>query len=422
MDLFARVPLESIVDVLGWVVKPTVHVEATSQKVEVQCSKIFCVSKAANELPFQLKDASLPEQDETNENASATSADAGSEASGALKPVGVRVHQDVRLDNRVLDLRTMANQAIFRVQAMVCQLFREHLMDEDFTEIHSPKLIGGASEGGSNCFTLKYFNQDACLAQSPQLYKQMVLCADFDRVFEIGPVFRAENSNTYRHLCEFVGLDLEMTFKENYHELLDVLDQLFNFIFIGLEQRCQPEIAAIHRQYPAKPFEWTYPSPRFDFEEGIEMLRASGFKGIPEELDEYDLSTEAEKVLGELVFKKYKSEFFMLLKYPSKVRPFYTMPDPENPKWSNSYDFFMRGAEIVSGAQRVHDASMLASRCLDCGIPLPSVQPYIDAFKLGAFPHGGAGIGLERVVMLFLGLNNVRKTSLFPRDPKRLTP
>ncbi|PFH34629.1 aspartate-tRNA ligase [Besnoitia besnoiti] len=396
------VPLESIVDIQGEVVKPEVEIQSTTQKtVELLTKKLFCVSKAAQELPFQLRDAMRPED--------------GTEG-------GIRVNLDTRLDNRILDLRTPVNQAIFRIQSQTVQLFREFLISNRFVEIHSPKLIGGASEGGASCFTLKYFNRDACLAQSPQLYKQMAMAADFERVFEIGPVFRAENSNTHRHMCEFTGLDLEMTFKEHYSEVLDLLDDLFKFIFKGLSERCKREIDMFHQQYPAEPFTWIEETPRLPFAEGVQMLRDAGCPNIPDDISEFDLSTEQEKMLGRLVKEKYKTDFYMLIQYPLKVRPFYTMPDPTNKTFSNSYDFFMRNEEIISGAQRVHDPELLTQRCIECGVPPNSIQTYIDSFRLGTAPHGGAGIGLERVVMLFLGAKNIRQVSLFPRDPKRLTP
>merc|ERR1712086_304929 len=171
---------------------------------------------------------------------------------GAKK--GAVVKQDIRLNNRIIDLRVPTNQAIFKLQSGVCRLYREFMLKNGFMEIHTPKLIGGASEGGANVFALKYFGQDACLAQSPQLYKQMALCADFERVFEIGPVFRAEDSNTNRHLCEFTGLDMEMTIKEHYFEVLDMLADLLVFLFNGIETRYKQELEVIGQQYPFEPF------------------------------------------------------------------------------------------------------------------------------------------------------------------------
>jgi len=328
------------------------------------------------------------------------------------------VTQDTRLDNRVIDLRTPANQAIFRVQSAVCQLFREALLSKDFVEIHSPKLLSGASEGGAAVFHVDYMGRDACLAQSPQFYKQMAICGDLTRVFEIGPVFRAEKSDTHRHLTEFIGLDMEMAIFESYHEVLDVLDHLFVYMFKGLETKFAKELNVIRQQYPFEPLQYLPKTLRITFAEGIKMLQDAGHEVDPLE----DLNTEMERTLGKLVKEKYNTDFYVLHKFPLGIRPFYTMPDPEDDRYSASFDVFIRGEEIISGAQRIHDPELLTKRAKLHGIPLEQVQSYLDAFKCGAYPHGGAGVGLERVVMLFCGLNNIRKTSMFPRDPKRLAP
>lgn len=267
-------------------------------------------------------------------------------------------------------------------------------------------------------FKLKYFNEEACLAQSPQLYKQMVLCGDFKKVFEIGPVFRAEDSNTNRHLCEFTGLDIEMEFKEHYFEILDVLSDLFVYIFEGLEKRFGKELAAVCDQYPFEPFKCKTPALRLNFKEGVKLLDEHGYKQDPLQ----DLNTENEKALGKLVREKYDTDFYMLYGYPTNARPFYTMLDPHDPNYTNSYDFFMRGEEITSGAQRIHEPEFLKERAIAHNIPPETIQEYIDSFKYGAPPHGGCGIGLERVVKLYCGISNIRKCSLFPRDPKRLRP
>ncbi|EZG72878.1 aspartyl-tRNA synthetase [Gregarina niphandrodes] len=403
IKFLASLPLESIVDVYGTVTIPPVPITSTTQPVELAITRCHCVSKSLPELPFQLKDANRPESEMNEEGA-------------------VQVSQDTRLDNRILDLRTLAMNAVMKISSEVCTLFSEYLSKEGFVQIHSPKLIGGASEGGANVFKLKYFERDACLAQSPQLYKQMAISADLDRVFEIGPVFRAENSNTHRHLCEFVGLDMEMAFKEHYFEVLEVIENTFCFIFKGLEERCQKEIEAVHRQWPAEPFKWGNKVLRLEFSEGCKMLREAGFSDIPDDISQFDIGTEQEKALGKLVKAKYDTDFYYMINYPLGVRPFYTMPHPTDPSLSNSYDFFMRGEEIVSGAQRVHDPELLTERAQKLGIEVSTIKSYIDSFRLGAHPHAGCGIGLERVVMLFLGLNNIRKVSMFPRDPKRLTP
>ncbi|CAM9907023.1 unnamed protein product, partial [Discosporangium mesarthrocarpum] len=235
---------------------------------------------------------------------------------------------------------------------------------------------------------------------------------------KVGPVFRAENSNTHRHLCEFTGLDFEMVIKEHYYEILDVLSELFIYIFDQLNVRCKKEIEAVRAQHPFEDLRFIRPTLRLTYQEGMQLLHDAGFDADPED----DLSTEHEKELGKLVAKKYGTDFFMMDKYPLAVRPFYSMPCPDNPKHSNSFDIFIRGEEIVSGAQRIHDVSLLIERAKAWDIPVESISAYIEAFKHGAEPHGGGGIGLERVVMLFLGLKNIRKVSMFPRDPRRCTP
>ena len=214
-------------------------------------------------------------------------------------------------------------------------------------EIHTPKLVPGASEGGAAVFKLDYMGRPACLGQSPQLYKQMAICAGLGKVFEIGPVFRAEFSYTHRHLCEFTGLDFEMAINESYHEVLDVVNELFVHMFEFLNNKCAKELAAINEQYPFEPLKYLPQAPRLTFAEGVELLKEAGI-----EVDPFgDLNTEAERALGETVAEKYKTDFYILHRYPQAVRPFYTMPCKDDPRYSNSYDIFIRGEEIISGAQ-----------------------------------------------------------------------
>lgn len=405
----ASVTPESLVFVEGTITKVPKPIESASVTVkdaEVKIHKMFVQVPVTweGQVPFYVDDA--------------TRSDAEIEASQntprPLPPIAL----DTRLDNRVLDLRTPTNQAIFRLNHGVCRLFREFLEDRGFIEIHTPKLQGAATESGASVFKVDYFKGKAFLAQSPQLGKQMAISADFGRVYEIGPVFRAEDSNTPRHMTEFTGLDLEMAFNEHYHEVVDLLNELFFFMFSELPKRYSTEIATIRRQFPADEFLVPEAPVRLDFKEGIQMLRDAGYE--VNDLD--DLSTETERALGRLVRDKYKTDFYALDKFPLEVRPFYTMPDPKDNRYSNSYDFFMRGQEILSGAQRVHDAQFLEKRLAEANIPVSAMKPYVDAFRLGAPPHAGGGIGLERVVMLYLGLGNIRRASMFPRDPKRLEP
>ncbi|XP_034133892.1 aspartate--tRNA ligase, cytoplasmic isoform X1 [Drosophila guanche] len=395
-----NIPKESIIDIQAKAVSVPIKIEScTEQTLELSVEQIFVISQAKAQLPLQIEDASRPENAD----------DEG---------LNIRVNQDTRLDNRVLDLRTPANQAIFRLEAGVCRLFRDILTEQGFTEIHTPKIISAASEGGANVFTVSYFKDSAYLAQSPQLYKQMAIAADFDKVYTVGAVFRAEDSNTHRHLTEFVGLDLEMAFKYHYHEVLHTIGNTFTAIFKGLRDKYSREIESVGQQYKVDAFKFLEPPLILQFSEGVAMLREAGV----ETGDEEDLSTPNEKLLGRLVKAKYDTDFYILDKFPLAIRPFYTMPDPSNSTYSNSYDMFMRGEEILSGAQRIHDPEYLIERAKHHGIDTTKIAAYIESFRYGCPPHAGGGIGMERVVMLYLGLDNIRKTSMFPRDPKRLTP
>ncbi|CAN1730385.1 Aspartate--tRNA ligase 2, cytoplasmic [Linum perenne] len=395
---------ESIVDVEGVVSVPSVAISGATQQVEIKVRKLFCINRALPTLPFNIVDASWSEK----------------EIEAALKAEKklVRVNQDTRLNNRVLDLRTPANQAIFRIEFEVECVFREFLKSKGFIGINTPKLIAGSSEGGAAVFKLDYKGQLACLAQSPQLHKQMALAGGFGRVFVTGPVFRAEDSNTHRHLCEFTGLDVEMEINRHYSEVMDIVDRLFVSIFDRLNENYKPFLEAVAKQYPFEPLKYLRKTLRLRFEEGIQMLKDAGVEVDPLG----DLNTETERKLGQLVLEKYDTEFYILYRYPFNIRPFYTMPCPDDPRYSNSFDVFIRGEEIISGGQRMHVADLLEQRAKECGIDVSTISAYIDSFRYGMPPHGGFGVGLERVVMLFLGLNNIRKTSMFPRDPRRLAP
>jgi len=408
-----HVPRESVVDVVGEVTLAKEEVLACTQKtVEVQIKKFLVVSRA-EEMPFVMEDACRRLEAHENEEADAET-QTTEEAKDKLPVVGLTT----RLDNRTLDLRVPSHVAIFRVQSMVCQLFREFLSKNGFIEIHSPKILGGSSEGGAEVFRLEYFGKKASLAQSPQLYKQMALMGEFGRVMEVGPVFRAENSNTQRHLCEFTGLDFEMEIKESYLEIVDTIGNLFTYIFSGLNERCKEELEVINKQYPFKPFQWSEKFVSLTFQEACDLLKKH--KNIDQNPHE-DFTRKSEEEVGNIVKELYNSDFYIVHKYPESARPFYTMPHKEA-GWTCSYDVFMRGTEIISGAQRCHDPALLTERMKAKNIDPESIKYYIDSFRFGATPHGGIGVGLERVVKLFLDITNIRKTSLFPRDPTRLSP
>lgn len=396
---------ESIIDLEGTIAEADVK-SCSVKTIELNIQRIHAVSKADAQLPFLIEDASRSEKEiEESQNTD--------------RPFP-RLGQELRLDNRWMDLRAPANNAIMRIQSAVCQLFRESLYSQGFTEIHTPKLISGESESGAGVFTTDYFGKTACLAQSPQLYKQMAVASDLDRVFEIGPVFRAEQSHTRRHLCEFTGLDLEMAINDHYNEVLTVIHNMFKHIFSGLESRWSKELEVIREQYASEAVQFTDEPCILHWPEAMQILREKDFD-LGDEMG--DLTGAMELALGAEVKEKYGTDFFILDKYPSTVRPFYTMPDPEDKRFSNSYDIFLRGQEICSGAQRNHDPDLVREVLREKGIEASdTLGKYIDSFSHGVSPHGGAGIGLERVVFLYLGLDNVRKASMFPRDPNRCLP
>ena len=415
------IPAESVALVHAVVEKPKEPVKSTTiQHLEVHVKKLYIIAKADAQLPMQVEDAERPIPGEGEEQRE----DEG-------RP---NVTLNTRLNNRVIDLRGKHNHAIFKIKDGVSLLFSEFLRSRGFMGANTPRLLGAPSEGGASVFEVSYFATKAFLAQSPQLYKQMLIAARFERVMEIGPIFRAENSNTARHLTEFTGLDMEMAFEEDYHEVVSLLEELMLYIFNGLKDRYNQETGLVRSIYHVEDFKLPAAGsvPRLKFSEGIKMLREDGV-----EIGDFDdLSTPDEKRLGALVLKKYNTDFYVLDQYPLNIRPFYTMPSAStqasyNPKepnagYSNSYDFFMRGQEIMSGAQRIHEAAFLEKRMREHGTPVDpkseGLRDYVNAFRYGCPPHAGGGIGLERIVMLWLGLPNVRLASLFPRDPGRLAP
>lgn len=331
-----------------------------------------------------------------------------SEASSVPYPlIDSKVGLDVKLQYRYYDLRSEVNHKIFKVQSLICRHFRNYLDDNDFMEIHSPKLISdGGSEGGAEVFKLDYFNKKASLAQSPQLFKQMAINADFNRVYEIGPVFRAENALTHRHLCEFTGLDMEMTINETMDIMIHAWDTIV-YIFKELDNYTKQNTLLYE-----KPLIIT-------FVDCVKLLQNSGFT---QDLLE-DLSTVNEKELGNIIKQLYDSDLFIIYKYPSKVRPFYTMICENDSNYSESFDIIFKGVEISSGAQRETNHIRLKEKIKQCGINMDSectLSKYVESFTYGVYKHGGCGFGLERICSLYLNINNVLLTSLFPRTPKHL--
>ncbi|CAD6974506.1 unnamed protein product [Tilletia controversa] len=329
-----------------------------------------------------------------------------------------------RLANRIIDLRTPATLSIFRLQSALCTAFRAYLSDEKraFLEIHTPKLQAGATESGSEVSRVDYFGRTAFLAQSPQLAKQMAISGDFGRVYEIGPVFRAENSNTHRHLTEYTGLDIEMTINRDYHEVMHMIDNTLKYMFTHIYTTHRRELDVVQASFPHEDLVWLEETPVLRFDQAVKMLTDSGWTdtdGRPLKEDE-DLGTRDEIRLGQLVKEKHKTDYYIIDKFPASARPFYAMPDKDDPKWTNSFDFFLRGQEILTGGQRIHQLKKLEKAMERNGVEPSDMAEYCEAFQFGAPPHGGAGIGLERLLMLLLQLGDIRNASLFPRDPQSL--
>ncbi|KAI1137793.1 aspartyl-tRNA synthetase [Hypoxylon sp. FL0543] len=328
----------------------------------------------------------------------------------------------VRQANRLIFLRTPVMHSIFRIRSGICSIFRSTLEEQGFIEIQTPKLQPAATESGASVFRVNYFGRTAFLAQSPQLAKQMAVSADLGRVFEIGPVFRAEDSNTHRHLTEYTGLDIEMAIHKDYHEALDIIDDLLKSIFKGVYSRYRKELDNVKTRFPHEDLVWLEKTPRLTFKEGVQLLNSSGWTdddGKPASENE-DLGTRAEIRLGQLVKEKYGTDYFILDKFPASARPFYTHLDPDDETVTNSFDIFLRGQEITTGGQRINNPRLLAERMRKAGVDPDGMEEYMQAFEWGAPPHAGCGIGLERVLFLLLNLGDVRNATLFPRDPKSL--
>ncbi|EMC93523.1 hypothetical protein BAUCODRAFT_37211 [Baudoinia panamericana UAMH 10762] len=401
--------VETVVRVRGVIQEPKAQqgevLGVTIHDIEIHIHEMHVEAQPSEPLPFTVHEAEISK--------------AETEQEGDTRH---RVSDPARQANRIIDLRTTTAQGIFRVQSAICHAFRSNLTSLGFIEIHTPKLWGAASESGASVFKVDYFGRPAFLAQSPQLGKQMAIASDMRRVFEIGPVFRAENSNTHRHLTEFTGLDLEMAIDEHYHEVLRVLDSTFKAIFKHIYDNYRREIEAVKHQFPHEDLVWLEETPVIPFAHAIRLLNESGHlsedgKQLPEN---EDLGTRDEIALGRVIKEKYKTDYYVLDKFPASARPFYTMPDPNNPETTNAFDIFLRGQEILSGGQRIHDAPTLVAKMEKMKMDPSTMEEYMSGFEWGAPPHGGGGIGLERILMLLLQLGDIRHATMFHRDPKSL--
>ena len=320
---------------------------------------------------------------------------------------------EAKLNYRSISLRNIRERAKFRIQEGLTRAFRDFLYSQGFTEIHTPKIGAKGAEGGANIFKLEYFHRPAVLAQSPQFYKQMMVGV-FDRVFETAPVFRAEKHNTKRHLNEYTSLDFEMGYIDGFEDVMAMETGYLQYAMALLEKEYQRELKVLGITLPK-----------------VDQIPAVKFSDIKEKVAEkyqhkmrnpFDLEPEEEILIGQYAKEEWDSDFVFVTHYPSKKRPFYAMDDPEDTRYTLSFDLLFKGMEITTGGQRIHDYQKLVDKIAARGMEQDGMEQYLATFKHGMPPHGGLGIGLERLTMKLVGEDNVRETTLFPRDLSRLEP
>lgn len=320
----------------------------------------------------------------------------------------VKAEIDTRLDSRFLDLRKHSISAIFKIKSRMLHSVRVFLEKNDFIEINTPKLVASATEGGTELFPITYFEREAFLGQSPQLYKQMMMASGFDQVYEIGPIFRAEEHDTLRHLNEVISIDLEAAFCSD-EDVMKILEQTISTSIKDVRDNCVDELEnlKVKLEVPETPFQ------RIDYDDVVDMVNS---KGVPLRHGE-DLSRAAEKVMGELM-----EGYYFITGWPIDIKPFYVMPSEDDSQKSCAFDLMYKDLEISSGARRVHQHDLLVQRIKKQGLNPDSFNRYLAAFEYGMPPHSGWGLGAERFTMCLTGTYNIRETVLFPRDRRRLTP
>lgn len=367
------------IEVTG-VVKPE---ERAPHGVEVRMEKIRVLSRPAEPLPL------------------------------AVSKWRLNTSLEAKLNMRPIALRNIRERAKFKVQEGIVRGFRDFLYQQGFTEVRTPKIGAKVAEGGSNVFKLDYFHRPAVLAQSPQFYKQMMVGV-FDRVFETAPVFRAEKHNTKRHLNEYTSLDFEMGYIDGFEDIMGMETGFLQYAMNLLKREYAKELSILKAELPK-----TEEIPAVRFDRAKEMVAEKYKRKIK---NPYDLEPEEEVLISRLFQEDFGADFVFVTHYPSKKRPFYAMDDPKDSRFTLSFDLLFRGMEITTGGQRIHDYHMLLDKIAARGMTEVGMEQYLDAFKYGMPPHGGLGIGLERLTMKLLGEENVRETTLFPRDLGRLEP
>jgi aspartyl-tRNA synthetase len=325
--------------------------------------------------------------------------------------------QDFRLDWRYLDLRRDINQLIFDVQTTAEAAMREYWIDHNFLEIHSPKIMGAPSESGAELFTVPYFETTAYLAQSPQFYKQMAMAAGFERVFEIGPVFRADPSFTSRHMTEFTGVDMEMSWIDSHEDVMAFMEGWLAYTYEKVIEKHSDSIEAsfdVKLEIPSLPF------PRITMAEAQQLLKKLDYQLPPEK--KFDLDPGAERVIGSHFKESQGHDFVFVTEWPFEARPFYHMLKSEDSDLTRSFDLLGKGLEITTGAQREHRYEILKNQALAKGLTVEPIQNYLNYFRYGTPPHGGFGFGLSRFLMVMLNLSNIREAVYLFRGPTRLSP
>ncbi len=381
VELVSNLPVESTVKVKCKVMEnPAVKLNG----MELIPESIEVTSKRLGELPFNFNDL-------------------------------VNVNLDTRLDNRFIDLRNEKNMKIFQIQSSFVEYMREFLYQNDFTEIHTPKFIGAASESGSEVFEVKYFDRKAYLAQSPQFYKQMAMAAGMNRIFEVAPCFRAENSNTSRHATEFTSFDVEFSYINSYQDVMDMESEMITYALNKLKDKWGDTIKELFGQDVIVP---TMPFPQMKLKDIYDELEERyGYK--VDESEKTDLTTEAEKLVYRLAKDKFNHEFMFVTHFPAEKRAFYHMRDENGVL--QGFDLIWRGVEITSGAQREHRYDNLCKVAQEKGLG-EDVKFYLDFFKYGCPPHGGFAIGVDRLTMLLLDVPSVKESMFLFRGPNRLNP
>lgn len=320
----------------------------------------------------------------------------------------VRAEIDTRLDSKYIDLRKASVNAIFKIKSRMLHSVRLFLEEGEFIEINTPKLVGSATEGGTELFPITYFEREAFLGQSPQLYKQMMMATGLDKVYEIAPIFRAEEHDTLRHLNEVISIDVEVSFCDQ-EDVMKILEGMVHTVLGDVANYCENELKllGVDLEIPDIPFD------RIDYDDVVDIVNSKGVNMRHGE----DLSRATEKAIGE-----HMDNYYFITHWPTDIKPFYVMPDDEDPKRSCAFDLMYKDLEISSGAQRVHKHDLLVERIKKQGLNPASFERYLAAFEYGMPPHAGWGLGAERFTMCITGTKNIRETVLFPRDRRRLTP